>query len=239
MKKNSVFLICAILLSACSLNVDQFLGIPPTPIIAPTFTVTITNTPADMPTITPTVPTPTFTLTPTLIGQKTKTFTPEFTATELFVTLPPSATPFPLDTQVPIPGFANVTVSDEAFYKGKACLPVSVKITAQVADPGKVAFVVLFVRFKSKLTGTTSKWTSIPMEKQTKVAGTFTHDLVPSEMKAADYFENAWVQYQIVSTDINSKQVGKTDIFSKRLTLLECDPEAMPTTTITPTVPAP
>ena len=75
---------------------------------------------------------------------------------------------------------------------------------------------MLFVRFKSKLTGTTSKWTSIPMEKQTMGAGTFTHDLVPLEMKAVDSFENAWVQYQIVSTDINSKQVGKTDIFSER-----------------------
>ena len=136
-------------------------------------------------------------------------------------------------------GFVYVRVSDQAFYKGTACQPVSVKFTVQVADPGTAAFVVLFVRFKSKLTGSTSKWTSITMEKQTIGAGTFIHDLLPSEMKAVDSFENAWVQYQVVSTDANSNQIGKTEIFGERLTLLECDPESPPTATMTLTLPAP
>lgn len=236
MKKISILLICVVLLSACSMTVDQFLGLPPTPTATPTFT----SAPTDAPTSTPTVPTPTFTVTPTLVGQKTKTSTPDFTPTQLIVTplsvtLLPSATPISLIPQVPMPGFVSVSVSDEAFYKGKACLPVSVKFTAQVADPPRVAFVLLFVRFKSKQSGATSEWAdSIAM--QSIGAGTYTHDLIPSEMKAVDSFENAWVQYQLVATDSNSKKVGKTDIFSERLTLLECVPTPTPTESITPAV---
>jgi hypothetical protein len=235
MKKNSILLIFVVLLSACSMTVSDFLGIPPTSTVAPTFT--ITNTPTDAPTFTPTVPTPTFTVTPTLIGLKTKTSTPDFTPTQLSptplgVTLLPSVTPILFITQVPMKGFVTVSVSAEEFYKGKECLPASVKFTAQVVDPPNVAFVLLFVRFKSKQSGATSEWTnSIAM--QSVGVGTYTHDLFPLEMKAVDSFENAWVQYQLVSLDSNSKQLGKTDIFSERLTLLEC------VGTPTPTVLAP
>jgi hypothetical protein len=240
MKKFSILLIFTLLLSSCSMTVDQFLGIPPTSTIVSTFT--ITNTPTEVPSLTPTVPTPTFTETPTLVGLKTKTSTPEFTSTESTVTLV-GATPLPSGTstlfvtQVPMKGFVKVSVSDEAFYKGKACSPVSVKFTVQVTDPSAVAVVTLFVRFKSKLVNVASRWTSIIMEKQAIGAGsTYTHDLVPSDMKAVDLFDNAWVQYQIVSTDANSTVVGKTDVFSDRLTLLNCVPTATPTASITPTV---
>lgn len=234
MKKIFILLIFTVLLSACSVAVDQFLA-PPASTAAPA----LTNTPADTPTITPTAPTPTFTLTPTMVGLKTKTSTPDTSPTELLLTpldagLLSSATPVSLVTQVPIPGFVSIAVSDEQFYKGKVCQPTSVKFTAQVSDPATAAFVVLFVRFKSKQTDVKSEWTSIAM--QNIGAGTFTHELTSSEMKAVDLFENAWVQYQIVSTDSNSKQVGKTEVFSERLTLLECVLTSTPTASITPTV---
>ncbi len=236
MKKISVFLICAVLLSACSMPLAQFLGRPATSTPAPTFT----NTPTDMPTFTPTVPTPTFTVTPTLVGQKKKTSTPNASPTQLIftplsVTSLPSTTPVVLVTQVKMPGFFSISVSDEVFYKGTECLPVSVKFTAQVADPEKVAFVLLFVRFKSKQTGVTSEWTDSILMQSISV-GTFTHDLVPLEMKGRDYFENAWVQYQLVAQDSNSKELGRTDVFSERLTLLECVLTPVPTASVTPTV---
>ena len=235
MKKISILLIFAVLLSACSITVEQFLGAPPTSTAAPAFT----NTPADTPTITPTVPTPTFTVTPTMVGLKTKTATPDSASTELLLTpldagLLLSATPILLVTQVPIPGFISISVSDEQFYKGKVCLPASVKFIAQAADPTTAAFVTLFVRFKSKQTDVKSEWTSIPM--QTIGAGTFTHDLISSEMKAVDSFKNAWVQYQLVATDVNSEQIGRTEVFSERLTLWECVLTPTPTASITPTV---
>ena len=112
-------------------------------------------------------------------------------------------------------------------------MPVSVKFTAQVSDIGNTAFVLLFVRFKSKQTGATGEWAdSIAM--QSIGAGTFVHDLVTTEMKGLKYFVNAWVQYQFVATNSNSDKIGRTDIFSERLTLLECEvtPTASPTSTV-------
>ena len=236
MTKKILLLVCAILISACSVNIDQFLGVPPTPVSVPTSTVT-NNTPIEVPSITPTVPTPTFTITPTMIGVKTKTFTPEPTAVTLMVQPTSAESPTPSATQEAMNGFVKISLSSDVFYKGKACDPVSVKFTAQVSDPQKAAYVTLFVRFKSKLVNVASKWTSIAMDKQTLGAGTFTHELVPLEMKLVDSFENAWVQYQLVATDFTSNQVGKTDIFAEKLALMNCKPTEVPTTSIAPIAP--
>jgi hypothetical protein len=234
LKKPSTILIFVFLLSACSMTVDQILG-------RPTPGPTLTNTPTAMLTSTPTVPSPTFTASPTMMGQTLKSSTPFSSPTPLMLTQPgiipmSSSTPVALVTQVKMKGFVSVAVSDAEFYKGTECLPVSTKITAQVADAVNTAFVVLFVRFKSKQTGTTSEWTSIGMQ-PIGIPGFYAHELVPQEMKAINLFENAWVQYQIVATDANSSEVGRTDIFGERLTLLECEPTPAPS--ITPTVLAP
>ena len=231
MKKVSVFLICAMLFSSCSMTVEQFFLVPVT---TSTPTATFTNTPTDIPSATPTVPTPTYTVTPTLAGQKTATRTPDFTPTivsetPLFLLTPNTVTP-----SVEMKGFVSATVSGTAFYKTAECEPVSVKFTAQVGDPINAAFVVLFVRFKSRQTGATSEWTSIAM--QSLGAGTFTHDLLPEEMKGVDSFKNAWVQYQFVATNSKTREIGRTAIFSEILTLLECEPPtAAPSLIPTPT----
>jgi hypothetical protein len=54
-------------------------------------------------------------------------------------------------------------------------------------------------------------------------AGTFTHTLVPDEMKSVDSFENPWVQYQLVATDGDRNEVGRTEIFDELLRLKSCD----------------
>lgn len=129
-------------------------------------------------------------------------------------------------------GFVKVAVSDSEFYKGEACQPISVKFTAQVSDIGNTAFVLLFVRFKSKQTAATGEWAdSIAMQPVT--SGIFIHDLVTSEMTGLEYFINAWVEYQLVATNSNADEIGRTGIFSERLTLLECDATPTPTFTAT------
>lgn len=59
-------------------------------------------------------------------------------------------------------------------------------------------------------------------------AGTFTHDLTSLEMIGDTSFFNAWVEYQLVTTQSNTRVIGRTDIFSERLTLLECNPTPAP-----------
>ncbi|MCA2001313.1 MAG: hypothetical protein LDL51_05575 [Chloroflexi bacterium] len=236
MKKIFALLIPVFFFSACAVAGNPLS--PPTSVPSST----PTNTPTPAPTLTPTVPSPTFTSTPTPIRLDTKTPVPAadtptplvLTLTMPGVTLLPTYTPVALVPQVPIPGFVSVSASDEVFYKGSKCEPSSVKFTAQVSDAANAAFVVLFVRFKSKQSGVTSEWTSITME--TNGIGTFTHELFPLEMKAVDGFENAWVQYQLVATDSNSKQIGRTGIFDERLSLLNCVPTPTAAPSATPTV---
>jgi hypothetical protein len=233
MKKKYILLLCAVLLSSCSL----LTAVNPT--AAPAREATGSPTAPHAPTSTPITPTLTFTATPPLVGQRIKTptasqtldFTPtQVTGTPLLLITPSTPTP-----TVEMKGFVTVNISGTEFYKTRECQPASVKFTAQVADPANTAFVVLFVRFKSKQTGTTSEWTSITM--QSIGAGTYTYDLISEVMKAVDLFENAWVQYQFVATNSNSREIGRTDIFSERLTLLECgDATPTPTPTATATV---
>ena len=227
MKKIYILLLCAVLLSSCSLLTAV------TPDAAPTREATSSST--DVPSSTPITPTLTFTATPPLVGQRTRTptpsQTPDFTPTQVTITPLFLITPNTPTPSVEMKGFIAVNISENEFYKGTKCQPASVKFTAQVGDPVNTAFVLLSVRFKSKQTGTTSKWTSITM--QSIGAGTYTYDLVSDVMKGVDLFENAWVQYQFVATDSNSREIGRTDIFSERLTLLECEATPTPTPTAT------
>jgi hypothetical protein len=232
MKKISIFLVCAVLLSSCSLTLEQLFLLPvPTSTPLPT----ATTVPTDAPTFTPIIPTLTYTVTPTLVGLKTEMPTPEFTATL------PSETPLVLITpNTPTPnfemkGFLAVIISSPEFYKGKECQPTSVKISAQASDPYGTPLVVLFVRVKAKLSEAAGDWTRINIPAK-DYSGTFTHDLIPDEIKSIDFYHNPWVQYQFVAYDAQKDEMGRTGIFSEKLTLLDCVQTPTPTLTVTPTV---
>jgi hypothetical protein len=231
MKKVILSLFIVLMLSSCSITTLEQLLLPPT--MTPLPTPVPSETPTDIPTPTPVTPTLTYTPTPTLIGYKTPTRTPDGSMTATASTPLNMITPDTATPSVVMTGFVAVFISAEEFYK-KGCEPGSVKFTAQVAKPAEAIFVVLFVRFKSKQTGNTSEWTSIGM--QPIGNGTFIHDLVPDEMKNTDAYKNAWVEYQLVTTNLDANELGRTAIFSEKLTLLNCSPTATPTVEPTATV---
>lgn len=219
MKKIYAILICAILSSSCSLTVEQIFLIPAD---TPTPAFTSTNTLTALPTFTPVTPTLTFTQTPTLVGQRTATFTPESTPAPLLLS---TSTP-----TIQMDGFISVFVSQREFYKGAKCQPASVEFTAQVANPNEAKFVALFVRLRSRNSGSTSDWTSITM--QSIGAGTFVHELYSDEMKGVALFRNPWVEYQFVAVDANAREVGRTEIVKENLSMLDvCDATPTPAAT--------
>lgn len=226
MKKLCIFLACAILSFSCSLTAEQIFLIP-IDTATPAPTATKTYTPA--PTFTPITPTLTFTMTPTLAGQKTATSTPERTPTQATIT-PLSvitlSTPTPT---IQMDGFISVLVSQREFYKGTKCQPASVKFTVQVADPNQAAYVALGVRFKSKNTNSISDWTNITM--QTVGAGTFVHELFSDDMKGDALFRNPWVEYQLIAVNLNAREIGRTAIFKENLSMLECSSTPTPLAT--------
>ncbi|MBI5945584.1 MAG: hypothetical protein HY864_14580 [Chloroflexi bacterium] len=229
MKKIGLFLTYAILLSSCTLTLEQ-LFLLPEPTQTPMPASTITSTAAL--TFTPITPTLTFTATPTLAGIKTNTPAPESTATLSSVTPLILITPNTPTPAMEMKGFLAVNISHKEFYNKSECQPSSVRITVQASDPLGTPMVALFVRFKTKTSGATSDWTRIMIPAK-DYSGTFTHDLLPDEIKSVDFYHNSWVQFQFVAYTRDNKEIGRTGIFSERLTLLDCVP--IPTPTLSPT----
>lgn len=223
MKKIYLSLFFAFTTFACILQ-----GFSPNSTPTPALTNTITNTP--QPTFTPVTPSLTFTATPTLIGIRTATLTPEILPTGTFSL----QTPLPLFTPITpteifnMNGFVFVNTSGREFYKGRQCSPAFVKITAQ-AGLADTAHVLLFARFKSLQAERASKWTTIEME--TIGNGTYVHDVYSDEMREDEFFQTAWLEYQIVATNTLGKEIGRTDIFKEKVKMLTCVP---PTATIKP-----
>lgn len=212
--------VCASLI-ACSFSVQGIAGFsatptqPPPP--APTETIVFTETP----TVTPILPTFTFTYTPTYIGADKLTLTNALES----VTATPSPTgtpaaPNPLTPTYQMDGFTAIRLSTPVIYE-KGCTPEEVQFTAQAASPVNVAFVVLFVRFKSSITGAVSEWTSITMEN--RGAGTFMHTLRAENMKGYGLYKNPTIQYQLVPTDLRRNILGRTQIFDGLLSLRACN----------------
>ncbi len=209
-----LFLFVSLSVSGCSLPLTQ-LFIRPTVALTPTPVVIFTST--RTPSTTPTLPTPTFTLTPTLIGEKTKTPTSTDTPS-----VTPGTPPTPITPDTPTPttymdGLVSVRLSTDRFFT-RGCNPTSVTFNVQVADAGRVNYVVLFVRFKSGSTGANSVWTNLTME--SLGGGAYTFELKPEEILGLDFFEDPQIQYQLVTTDSRSKVLGRTGIFKNNLTLM-------------------
>ncbi len=230
MRKIVIILACAVLSFACSVG-----GLPLGPAATPTPVFTSTKTYTPIPTATPVTPTLTFTSTPTLVGLKSPTPTLESTPT-LAISETPSivlVTPNTATATIQMEGFISVRTSVIEFHKGRKCDPAAVKFTAQVIDRDRVAYVLLFVRFRGINSGTPSEWVSFPME--TIGAGTYVHDLYSDEIKNEPYYMIAWVDYQFVATTSDATEIGRTPIFKERLKMLPCDATPTPTSgTITP-----
>ena len=220
MKKITSLLLFALFSLACSLSSFA-------PAETPTPAPTQTDTATPLPTETPVLPTLTFTLTPTLIGYKTAT--PQGTDTPLatFTAPPPVVTLNTLPPPVKMEGFSSVTLSLTEIYKTGNCEPSVVRIMAQVDNPTKAEYVLLFVRFKSLKAARAAKWTKIDMIPLG--AGTFIHDLSSIQMLEDKYFDTSWIEYQIVSTTKSGAELGRTDIFKERLKMLQCVPSPTPT----------
>ena len=168
--------------------------------------------------MTATLPTPTFTDTPTLISfgpTQTASNTPTETSPIPVLVTPGTSTPPPGDT-----GFASVLLSATHIYWG-VCDPNQVTFTAQVVDTEQVFSVVLFVRLKDQKSDDTTDWnTGIAMNG--KGNGTFTYTLKAKSIDGYNSYLNAWVYYQLVATDAGNNVLGRTAVYTQSLALSPC-----------------
>jgi len=218
MNKIIVLLICACFTASCSLG-----GLILQPVSSPTPRATSTKTYTPIPSVTPVTPTLTFTLTPTLSGLKSATPTLEFSpTTESSITPLALITPNTPTATIQMEGFVSVIVSSTEFYRGTSCFPSSVKFSAQVANAGLVDQVSLAARFTSKTSGNSGSWSYFNM--QPVGGGTYSYELTAATIKGDTLYRNPWVDYQFIAITSTLKEVGRTEVFKERLSLLECAP---------------
>lgn len=207
MHRFGLVMILMVLLQACSLGA-------PAPAPTSTFAPTNTSTPSLTPSITPS---------PTIVRLPTQDFSqpiPTPFVFELFigsVTVTPFATP---GSTSPGSGFSLVTVSNPKFYWG-GCKYNSTVILAKVDDPEGVVSVVIFTRVKSAESDDSTPWTSgNVMLKHSD--GSYSYLMRGSDLEGHNHYKRSWVIFQLVATDKNGEEVGRSKIYTDAITLSPC-----------------
>ncbi|MEW6028385.1 MAG: hypothetical protein ACOYZ8_10530 [Chloroflexota bacterium] len=213
--KRSFLLLFALTLAACSVSLpDLFAGTPVPSPLPPTETLI----PSPTFTITPTQPTPTFTSTPTLIPLgATRTPLPSATADGSLT--PPAPTNALLFMQPESGMVSAVVTSPQIFWGG--CEASSTQFTVRALDPSVVAFVSVFTRLESKKSGAVGPWDSGTVF-QNNGPGVFTLVLEADAIQGHENYPNSWVHLQFVTTDSKEKTIGRSEVFTRNLSLAPC-----------------
>jgi hypothetical protein len=147
----------------------------------------------------------------------TTTSAPEITQTSTSTpTAIPTASPTLTETVTPRALFSDIKLSAQVVSPN--CEPKSVRFEVTPADP-KVYSVVLFIRLHYKTAGDRTNWndgfTMKPM------SGKFIYDLKASAISDFNKFKDpvAWVQFQLVVIDTSGTIIGRSEVFTDKLTI--------------------
>lgn len=223
MKKFIQLALLSFLLSGCS-GLTPLLDLIATPTPPP---------PADTPTIQPTVtliptrdlfatltPTPiTFTPTETPLvpeGQETQTATVQ-------PTLRPPSTSQGASVLTPRSnGFITILASHYViYYNTGPCLPRTLTVTAFVQDIIRTDSVLIFMRPREKSdTMLLGDWSSGEMLQNEN--GSYYYDISAVNIRKYYWFRDAWLEYQLVSFDEDRKELARSQIFDRNISLVMC-----------------
>ncbi|MDO8754524.1 MAG: hypothetical protein Q7J80_11560 [Anaerolineales bacterium] len=216
MRKANLVWMLVIFLQACSINDFFLLGNTN----VPKYTPTTTSAPFLWPTITRT---PHAIATPTIV--RFPTFDP-YLPTGTAVTVPlfigtNTITPYaPPATFQPDIGFALVTIADNKIFWGD-CKPNKTTITARVENPEEVISVVILVQVKSAIEEDYTPWTTGNVMFNHK-DGTFSYVLEATEIEGHNHYKNSWVRVQLVATNKDGVEVGRTKVYTEVIALSPC-----------------
>jgi hypothetical protein len=224
MKIYHLILLFGVILSGCTYT-NLFAPKPNVPVQAPPATLTVVISPTSTNTITPTIPTPTFTGTPTLIylGRS-----PTLISTDSLIGTPGSIfSPTPTSTQtalvatVPDNGiFTTIKISADHLFWG-SCEPSSVKIATHIGDLKNVHTVTVWLRLANKKTGDTTEWGGGAIMNDDG-QGNYSYTLTAKSFSHYREFIEAWGQYQLVASDRSLQRVSASSQYLNSLTVAPC-----------------
>jgi hypothetical protein len=190
---------------------------PPQSTVTP-FSLPDTNTPdlfvlnTIAPSTTPGIGTPIVTDTP----QPTATQTPTFRPTITLEAIDPSLfTPSPNL-------FVAVQRSTTQIVWGSTCDGArTIKFTAQVMPARRLRFVTLWYRLQDKYSGRHTDWGGGAILSDND-QGTYFYDLELSQIQSYRYYEDAWLQYQLVASTVTRKVLGRSVVSRTDVSLTHC-----------------
>jgi hypothetical protein len=175
------------------------------------------------------------------------TFTPTVTSigAELFTPTNP-ATPFPTlpSSQVlPSPGlppgavsgdyftpnttgFLAVLLSSNTMYWNEGpCSPRNIKFSAFIEDVVNTDKVYLFTRLREKRnTLNVTRWNAGAVMTKDESNGSFNYNIQTFNLRRYYYFREAWLEYQLVALNEDLEETGRTVIYDRSATLVQCRP---------------
>ncbi len=137
---------------------------------------------------------------PVIQAEETPSLTPTLTPT---LTLPSKGKPF----------FTVKLSSNPVYYRGTGCGDKFERFDVEVAEPGKVAGVWLFVRLRNKDGDGITAWNDALVMKPAG-SGRYSYELLTEDISGFSKWENAWIQYQFVAYDKSFNRVATSDVYS-------------------------
>ena len=233
MKKIIPLILIGIILSSCSGGLPDIAAL----LATPTATI-IPDTPTPKPTVTliPTVdffavqtPTPvTFTPTPASVTPTQQELLPPVLPTQTLAPLPTFSEEFINDMSKitffeNTVGFRIITYSASTLFWGSgACTTRSIKFTALMEDPARVARVFLFLRLHDKNdTLKVGEW-SAGAEMIKLQDGSFNYNVDTSNLRKYYAYKQAWIEYELVAVNEHLEILGRTQLFDHNISLVKC-----------------
>ena len=227
MKKLIPFILLGLILSSCAGGFSNLTSLitsptPPLPTDTATPQPTVTLVPTQdffvVPTSTPVTLTPTSTslipteLLPTITPIPLPTFSQEF-INDL------SGTTFFAQTV----GFKRILLSDTILYWDQGpCTTRRIKVTVFVDDPALTDRVFMFTRLRDKKNSLNTSGWSAGAEMIKVQDGSFNYNLEPKNIRRYYYYKDAWIEYEFVSVNDKLEVIGRTKLYDKNLSLVEC-----------------
>jgi hypothetical protein len=157
-------------------------------------------------------------------GTPVVTDTPPPTVTQI-PTIRPTITLEPVDPSLFTPSpnlFLSVQRSTGQIVWGSTCEGArNIKFTAQVVPARRLKFVTLWYRLQDKYSGRHTDWGGGAILSDND-QGTYFYTLELSQIQSYRYYEDAWLQYQLVASTVTRKVLGRSVVSRTDVSLTHC-----------------
>ncbi len=212
-------------LTSCSFNDVISLVMTPTSAPVDMAIPEITDTPQGTPTITPTQSTPTYTITPTLLGDRPRP------TTDINDASIPTLTPLPTLTRVPQTNFfgsvstmiQSLSVSNDVLLWGYCEGIHYVDFDVSIASTIRFTYVLLYMRLVDKGGNQSTKWGGGAIMRKVS-GGRYTYRVRPENISYYEEFKDAWVEYQVIVANSSLASLDRSPVYKTSLSLEYCRP---------------